>query len=62
MSSTITRQETATRLEHLIIVPGHAVWKGGDPRSRLDDDQWILEPYQKSGGRVATFFAHIQRG
>jgi hypothetical protein len=59
MYATITREENMRRLKHLIVVPGHAVWKGGDP---LDDDHWILEPYQKSGGRVATFVSHIQRG
>jgi len=59
---TITREDTIRGLKHLIVVPGHAIWKGGDPQSRLDEDQWILEPYQKSGGRVATFFAHIQQG
>lgn len=53
---------TIRGLNHLIIVPGHAIWKGGDPRLRLDNDQWLLEPYQKSGRRVAAFFAHIERG
>lgn len=60
--ATITRHATTRGLNHLILVPGHAIWKGGDPRLRLDDDQWILEPYQKAGGRVDAFFAHIQRG
>jgi hypothetical protein len=62
LSATITRDHTIRGLKHLIIVPGHAIWKGGDPHLRLDDDQWILEPYQKSAGSVASFFAHIQRG
>lgn len=61
-SATVTRRVTIRGLNHLIIVPGHAIWKGGDPRLRLDNDQWLLEPYQKSGRRVAAFFAHIERG
>jgi hypothetical protein len=62
MYATITREEAIRGLKHLIVVPGHAIWKGGDPQLRLDDNQWVLEPYQKSRGRVAAFFAHIQRG
>ena len=61
--ATITRHAEITRgLNHLILVPGHAIWKGGDPQLRRDVDQWVLEPYQKVGGRVDAFFAHIQRG
>jgi hypothetical protein len=62
LSATITRDDSIRGLRHLIIVPGHAIWKGGDPQLRLEEDQWILEPFQKSTGSVATFFAHIQRG
>ncbi|KAG6821023.1 hypothetical protein H0H93_007913 [Arthromyces matolae] len=40
----------------------HAIWKGIDPDLRLNEDQWILEPYQTGGGRVSAFFAHILRG
>ena len=41
------------------MVPGHAIWKGTTLEARLDEDQWILEPYQHGGGRVAAFFKHI---
>lgn len=60
--STITRDPSARRLTHLIIVPGHAIWKGTNPELRLHEDQWVLEPYQMGGGRVSAFFAHILRG
>ncbi|KAF8070357.1 hypothetical protein FPV67DRAFT_1014568 [Lyophyllum atratum] len=60
--STISRDLEARRLSHLIIVPGHAIWKGTNPESRLREDQWVLEPYQKGGGRISAFFAHILRG
>ncbi|KAF5386011.1 hypothetical protein D9615_002348 [Tricholomella constricta] len=60
--STVSRDVTHLRLNHLIIVPGHAIWKGTDPELRLREDQWVLEPYQRGGGRISTFFAHIYRG
>ncbi|PCH43583.1 hypothetical protein WOLCODRAFT_103794 [Wolfiporia cocos MD-104 SS10] len=56
---TIQRDETLSTLDHLIIVPGHAIWIGIDPAKRLDDNEWILEPYQRGGGRVAAFYKHI---
>jgi len=49
-------------LHHLIIVPGHAIWKGSDPQKRTQDSEWILESYQKGGGRVQAFYDHIAAG
>ncbi|KAF7975048.1 hypothetical protein HWV62_10539 [Athelia sp. TMB] len=49
-------------LDHLIIVPGHSIWTGTDPSLKLDEDQWLLEPYQKGGGRIDAFVSHIARG
>ncbi|KAG5351867.1 hypothetical protein C0989_004690 [Termitomyces sp. Mn162] len=60
--SAITRDPSVRRLSHLIIVPGHAIWKGINPELRLHEDQWVLEPYQMGSGRVSAFFAHILRG
>lgn len=60
--STISRPKSLQDLNHLVIVPGHAIWHGTDASSRLDEDNWILEPYQRHGGRVDTFFQHIARG
>lgn len=57
--STLSRDRHA-HLGHLIIVPGHAIWKGTDAERRLEDDEWILEPYQRGGQRVAAFFSHIE--
>ncbi|KAG5638800.1 hypothetical protein H0H81_010029 [Sphagnurus paluster] len=37
--STIHRDTAIRRLNHLIIVPGHAIWKGVDPELRLREDQ-----------------------
>ena len=60
--STISRDGAVQRLDHLIIVPGHAIWKGPTSDSRLDEDEWVLEPFQKGGGRVSAFISHIERG
>ena len=60
--ATIKRHGATENLTHLIIVPGHAVWTGTDPKQRLSEDQWLLESYQKGKGRLAAFFAHISRG
>ncbi len=60
--STIERSKTLSSINHLVIVPGHAIWKGTHPERGLDEDNWILEPYQRGGGRVAAFYGHIVRG
>ncbi|KAI0708187.1 hypothetical protein C8T65DRAFT_650315 [Cerioporus squamosus] len=59
---TLARYHTLEDIEHLIVVPGHAIWKGTDLEARLDEDQWVLEPYQRGGGRVSAFFRHIAAG
>lgn len=59
---TIQRDQAFTGLEHLIIVAGHAVWKGCTPDGRLDEMNWILEEKQKGGGNVNAFFRHIEAG
>ncbi|KAF8637975.1 hypothetical protein AX16_010607 [Volvariella volvacea WC 439] len=60
--ATIPRDGGLRHLNHLIMVPGHAIWIGTDPERRLDEDDWILEPYQRGGNRVAAFYAHIEQG
>ncbi|KAI0656673.1 hypothetical protein C8Q70DRAFT_1115349 [Cubamyces menziesii] len=56
---TIQRERALAEVDHLIMVPGHAIWKGASLEERFDEDQWVLEPYQRGGGRVAAFFKHI---
>jgi len=46
-------------LNHLIIVPGHAIWNGASADSRLDETFWTLESYQRSSGRLEAFYQHI---
>ncbi|OSX66272.1 hypothetical protein POSPLADRAFT_1177689 [Postia placenta MAD-698-R-SB12] len=60
--ATLQRDPSLAAVNHLIIVPGHAVWKGTDPKLRLYDEEWILEPYQRGGGRTSAFYKHIATG
>jgi hypothetical protein len=60
--STISRGETVRNLDHLIIVPGHAIWTGSSPNSTLDEDTWVLQSYQRGGGRISAFINHIENG
>lgn len=56
---TIARERALEDIDHLIMVPGHAIWKGTTADARLDESQWVLETYQRGGGRVAAFNRHI---
>lgn len=62
IESTIERDPRMTRLTHMIMVPGHAIWTGGDKSRVEEDDQWVLEPMQKGGRSVRTFLRHIELG
>jgi len=57
--ATIDRPSTRNSLDHLIVVPCHAIWRGTD--SWLEDKDWILESYQQGAGRVHAFYEHIAR-
>lgn len=61
IETTVERDTRYTELDHLIMVPGHAIWVGNDVARITDDDQWILEPMQK-GGSVRTYVKHIEEG
>lgn len=60
--STIARSPALQSLNHLIIVPGHSIWKGSNPTLRMEEDEWFLEPWQRGGGRISAFVSHITRG
>jgi hypothetical protein len=60
--STINRASSLEELDHLIIVPGHAIWSGYEHEHLFDEDYWTLESYQRGGGRVQAFIHHIKRG
>lgn len=59
---TLSRDKSLLGLSHLVMVPGHAIWEGSNPEDILNEDKWILEAYQKGGGRVAAFVKHIETG
>lgn len=59
---TVERDAALHGLDHLVVVPGHAIWRGTDPLRVLNEDDWLLESYQKGGGRVEAFYNHVARG
>ncbi|WVR04413.1 hypothetical protein IAU60_001415 [Kwoniella sp. DSM 27419] len=61
IETTIERDPRYGELDHLIMVPGHAIWLGHDAASARENDDWILEPMQK-GGSVRTYIKHIEKG
>jgi len=65
--ATIERDEALRALDHLVVVPGHAVWRGTRAEGKMDPGEWVMEAYQLEGGssgkgRVAAFVEHINRG
>ncbi|KAJ7124977.1 hypothetical protein C8R44DRAFT_781955 [Mycena epipterygia] len=48
-------------LNHLIVVPGHAIWKGTNPDLRMRADEWAFQSYQtnQDSSRLEVFFQHI---
>ncbi|KAH9963816.1 hypothetical protein BC827DRAFT_1191203 [Russula dissimulans] len=57
-----TRPPTVEGLDHLVIVPGHAIWIGALSEDAEVEDSWLLAQYQKGRGRPSIFRAHISRG
>lgn len=45
-------------MNHLIIVPGHGIWKGTHKGEHQDD--WHLESFQKEGNDHLIFVQHIE--
>lgn len=58
---TINRDIRMEKLEHMVMVPGHAIWTGSDPSKVAEDGEWVLEPMQR-GGSVRTFLRHLEEG
>lgn len=59
---TLPSRRSASGLDHLVIVPGHAIWIGARSEDAEDEDSWLLAPYQRGRGRPSIFRAHISRG
>ncbi|KAI5807999.1 hypothetical protein DFH27DRAFT_478701 [Peziza echinospora] len=47
--------------KHLVVVAGHAIWKGGPMLGEVDEE-WTLEPYQKGHNESLTWIEHIEKG
>lgn len=62
MADTVTYNHSIFDLDHLIIVAGHAIWKGGDPEDFKFDTEWVLDVAQKGRGNPEAFHAHIAKG
>lgn len=60
--SHLISQNEPINAKRLIIVAGHAIWKGCLPERRLDHEDWVLEPYQRGTASVGTFVTHITTG
>ncbi|WVF70088.1 hypothetical protein IAT40_004875 [Kwoniella sp. CBS 6097] len=61
IETTIERDVRYGDLDHLIMVPGHAIWTGHDVDKIREDDDWVLEAMQR-GGSVKTYVKHIEKG
>ncbi|KAF8499596.1 hypothetical protein F5888DRAFT_1683725 [Russula emetica] len=56
------RRPSASGLDHLVIVPGHAIWIGAREVDAEVEDSWLLASYQKGRRRPTVFRTHISRG
>jgi hypothetical protein len=61
IEDTIDRDPRIKALDHLVMVPGHAIWVGHDSDKVEEDGEWVLEGMQK-GGSVRTFLKHLEMG
>lgn len=61
VETTIKRDPRMAEVDHLVMVPGHAVWLGQDGSAANQDEEWVLEAMQK-GGSVSTYIKHIEQG
>ncbi len=60
VETTIKRDPRMAEVDHLILVPGHAVWLGTDAGAAGEDEEWVLEKMQR-GGSVSTYIKHVER-
>jgi hypothetical protein len=61
IEDTIDRDPRIKALDHLVMVPGHAIWVGHESEKVEEDGEWVLENMQK-GGSVRTFLKHLEMG
>jgi hypothetical protein len=56
------RPSASSGLDHLVIVPGHAIWIGARKEDAEVEILWLLASYQKECRRPTVFRSHISRG
>lgn len=61
IEDTIDRDPRMEKLDHMVMVPGHAIYLGSNPEKVQEDEEWVLEPMQK-GKSVGTFIKHVKEG
>ncbi|KAG8823638.1 hypothetical protein FRC19_003436 [Serendipita sp. 401] len=47
---------------HLVIVAGHAIWRGCNSTDWTHEDNWVLQEHQKGTGSSRAFYSHIEKG
>ncbi|CAE6414831.1 unnamed protein product [Rhizoctonia solani] len=62
ITDTVSYNHSESQLDHLIMVAGHAIWKGGDPAAYEKDAEWVLDVAQAGRGNPKAFYAHIAKG
>ncbi|KAG8710868.1 hypothetical protein FRC08_016611 [Ceratobasidium sp. 394] len=62
IANTVSYNQSMSDLSHLIIVAGHAIWKGGLPADYAKDSAWVLDTVQAGRGNPDAFYAHIAKG
>ena len=60
--NTITRKPQLMNANHLVMVAGHAIWRGCLADSRTNENDWVLEEMQKGTKSIDTFYSHIAKG
>jgi hypothetical protein len=62
IADTVSYNQSEPGLNHLIVVAGHAIWKGGSPTEHEKDSDWVLDVAQAGHGNPKAFYAHIAKG
>ncbi|KAB5595988.1 Cytoplasm protein [Ceratobasidium theobromae] len=62
IADTVSYNSSESQLDHLIVVAGHAIWKGVSPLEYEKDSEWVLDVAQAGHGNPRAFYAHIAKG
>lgn len=62
--ATVARETALKSLDHLVIVPGHAIWEGSRPQDGFDEKSWLMDSFQLGDkeARIRAYHEHIIRG